>query len=326
MPAPIKNTKVEDKGTEGGNATGLIEMEIGGEVKKFADMDEVKAELTRLHGEASQLSDLRSKHDKLSRFHETAKAAILTDSKDAQIRLYKEVGMTEREIAEMLKEDIDDDDGDDPPAHRGNGSGGNNNRGGQRIDMAKIGESIDAAIQKELSKRKMSLKDLDDESFELIQELIERVESAGEVVKSNSTSTVETTLKGDKVLGPYWERLNEKQRAKVLEIGINATGKKLAQGKLPSKEDIEKIRESARKFVGDVYGPIENFRKAGYGVPSVVDIGDEATGFEDLPVEELDKKTSTVIPSDEADEQPRLSLFEKIKLAQEQRNRINKRK
>lgn len=298
----------EKNDNEGGGGAGVIELQIGDEKQTFADVKELQEAYLDYRKKHAELAESSKDMPRLKRVEELARATVLVGTEDAERQFYKELGLSDREIREILEnkasdnddddEDEDDEDEDDDASNRSSRKASRNGRGAMPDPEALVGE-----VLKRLS-GKLSLKHLDEESLSIMRDIVARVDSASSVVSESGIKTVESQMEGDKIISKYWKGLGERQKKAALDIVLDKTvGKSLKSGRRPTSDDVEKIRKTMRNYLADIYGPPESFRGVGSdGVPPVLDIGVDSTGLEELSDEELSEKISKLNSLDSDDD------------------------
>lgn len=346
---PEQNNDQNNSSNNNGKGSNVIELMLGNERKQFAGVDELKAEVSRLYGEASEATKLKGEVGRLGQMEELVKAAVITGSPEAERKLYKSIGLTDKQIAKILKSkssiddddietddddsvddfDDDDDDNDDVDNRAASRRSSKSGRNGQQrsrsgpVDIDAITNKVIASL-----KGKIGFSQFDEPSIKYMEELVARVEAASGVVAETSLAQTEQQLASDKVVGSYWNRLNERQKKAALAHTLRESNVAIKRGRRVSEDDIRKMKDVMRNFLADVYGDPNSFRRnySSGEVPTVLDIEADSTGFEDISDDELEtrrSKLNSVASSDGFNDTGRgpQGLAERMQIAHEMSKR-----
>ena len=281
---------VEDGGGEQTNV-GAIEITLGdGTRKQFANLDELREDYTELFKSNGSVKTLQDENVRLARLEKLAKAAVLVGTADSERQLYEELGVDQREIARIMRnrdsnENTDDEEEEEErPTRRSSSRGGDNG-----VDLDALAERVLA----KMGNRKVSFRDWDEESYKYLEELVRRLDSATTVVKESSQRDVESMLSTDKVVRDYWGVMSDRQKSTAVKHVLSAAGQNVLSGKRPTTKELEGMRGEMRNYLTDVYGSAKELRSA-RNVPTLLNLGEDTTGFEDLSDEELSERIEDI--------------------------------
>lgn len=288
--------------SEDGTATKTLEIDLGGSVgkKQFANLEELQNEFAKLHGAAATVVDEKAKLAKenaeLQNVKKLGRAAVMTGSVEAERQFYGSLGISEEKVIELMQGGGKEEEEEEDEKAKGGGKG----------QMPSVDEIAEAVLGKLTEGKRLKFSHLDDESFGLLQEMSARIEAASSVVAETSQDQIEKKLAADPVIDKYWGALTDRQKSVVLKHTLDTAGRNIAKGRRPSSGDVQKMRDVARTFLANVYGPPETLRKGDVSkVPTALDLGGESTEYEGLSDEELAERIEKLsIPDTEGGKGP----------------------
>jgi len=301
------------EGTGSRRNNGQIDLEIGGEKRIFANQDELKSELLKLHAEASKVKELSSKVELSEKMKKLGRAAVLTGSTEAERQFYEFLGLSESDISSLFK----GSDNDNESRGAGNDGRGGSEDGGTTFNLEDHLEAITDGM-----KGKVNFSHFDTETLKWFQEVVERLEASTDLVRGDSVQSLLGSVKSDKVIAKYWDSLNDTQRRRAFNSVVEKHGGSISKGRRPTEEVVSKVRNELRSFLVDTYGPADEFRKRSRsGVPSVMDIGASSTGLEELDDNEFVKHVEKVHDVDSDEGKGPSGLLARMIAAQERARR-----
>lgn len=321
---PPKNEDGKGKVTE--PPAGSIEVDYGGEKKRYANLEELRADAVRLHGMAKKGAGVLEENKRLSKVEELAKAVVLTGTPDAERQFYSALGLDEREIGKLMDSSEgqlgDGEDSDETKSRTPLRRSPVTDRNGKKTTTGEVDYDLLTDTILRRLEGKLSFKHYDDDSLGLLQDIADRVESASSVVSKDTDSSIRKVLSADKLVGEYWKVLKTKQQDAALRNVLAEVGFKPQRGVLPKTEELEKVRMKMRNYLADVYGPIEDVRRGhSGGIPTVLDFGGDSSGFESLSDEELTGKVTKLDSPDTPEGRGPSGLADRMRLAFEMSKR-----
>lgn len=278
---------------------GAIEITLDdGTKKQFANIDELRDSYVGAIQATSTTKALQDENVRLSRLEKLAKAAVIVGTADAERQLYEELGVDQREIARIMRNrdsgpDDDDDDDDEPVTKTSSRRPASASDNGNGVDLDVLAANVADRLR---GKMKIGFRDWDDDTFKYMEELVRRLDSATTVVKETSQRDVETMLSADKIVRDYWGVMTDRQKGTAIKHVLAAAGQNVLGGKRPTQKELEGMRGEMRNYLTDVYGSAKELRGS-RNVPTVLDLGEETTGFEDLSDEELSTRIEEISTS-----------------------------
>jgi len=315
-------------GKDGGGKTtaGAIEITLGdGTRKQFASVDELRESYLEAVKGSSTAATLGEENKRLSRIEKLAKAAVLVGTADAERQLYEELGVPSKEIARIMrsrdesnKDDDDDDDDDEEeeeerPVRRGRSGNGS-------ADL----EAVANRVLEKLNSRKISFRDWDEESFKYLEELVKRLDSATSVVKETSRQDIERSVASDKVIRDYWAVMSDRQKETAMKHLLASTGREVLAGKRPNSKQLDEMRGELRNYLTDVYGSAKELRGS-RSVPTLLDLGEDVTGYEELSDKELSERIEELDTSTKPEHKGGAGLGARLRAAAESERRTTRR-
>lgn len=289
--APVATTDSTGVATRedgpGMSQAGSITLNVEGEPRIFADQAELQAYLDKAGQNSALVQKQNEELASLRRSREIAVQAVNPRTLDDQIRFYRDVKVPEAEIQRLMAEEQQEAGHLSQAADDGRG-GGEKPGAASKLRDGAIGnmtkrELMDAILGE------LSLEHFDKDSQGFFIGIKDRVMAGSAHLEMTTNEQLKQILMSDKVVGEYFNHLEDPQRNNALRAARNVVADAITKGRQLSVEDEEKVRRDMRRFMEDTYGSPKFLRRASGGLPPITDASGSVDQYGHLSQQELEE-------------------------------------